>query len=113
MLQMIHRANSVRVVHRLNQLLAALLVGGLLTACAPPAPQAPTPPAAKPADAAKPAEAAKPAMAGSPVAAGAPAAAPSAVAAKPSGQTRGQIVVVNESEPDTIVPKDATTNISY
>ena len=98
---MIHRANSVRVVHHLHQFLTALLVGGLLTACAPPTPQSPTAPAAKPADVAKPTEAAKPAAAASPV------------AAKPAGPARGQIVVVNESEPDTIVPKDATTNISY
>jgi peptide/nickel transport system substrate-binding protein len=104
------RGNSVRVVRHIHLCLSALILAGLLTGCAQPSP---APPAAKPADTAKPAEAAKPAAAGSPVAAAAPAAAASPVAAKPAGQAKGQIVVVNESEPDTIVPKDASTNISY
>jgi len=94
--------------------LTALVVSGLLSACAPAPQPAATAAAAKPADAAaKPADAAaaKPAdaaakPAASPVAAGQP-------AAKPSGPARGSIVIVNESEPDTIVPKDASTNISY
>src|SRR5262249_41419948 len=102
----------------------------------PPAP-APTAAPAKPAEAAKPTEAPKPAAPAATTAPAAPAAAakpteapkPAAAAptaaptqaapaqAKPAAQAgsaaRGQIVIVNESEPDTIVPKNASTNISY
>jgi peptide/nickel transport system substrate-binding protein len=72
----------------------------------PAAPAATTAPAA----AAKPTEAAKPAADAKPTTAPAAQptqAAPGAVAAK------GQLFIVNESEPDTIVPKNAATNISY
>ena len=109
---------------------AAVVSGGLgaalLAACSQPtAPAAP----AKPAES-KPAEAAKPVVpAAAPAApAAAPTAAPAA-AAKPAeapkpaqvapAQTgtgagpKGSITIVNESEPDTIVPKNAGTNISY
>jgi peptide/nickel transport system substrate-binding protein len=112
---------------------AALLSSGLgaalLAACSQPSsPAAPAKPAeaAKPTAATKPAEAAKPAEATKPAApaAAAPAAttAPT-VAAKPaqaapaqtaaSGAAKGQVIIVNESEPDTVVPKNAGTNISY
>ena len=103
----------------------------LLAACSQaPAPAAPAKPAepAKPAQAAKPTEApkpaapaataapaaaAKPAEAARPTAAAKPAAQAAPAQAKPSGAASGQIIIVNESEPDTIVPKNAGTNISY
>ena len=111
--------SSVRLIHRLRLSLTPLIVSSLLIACAPAAPPAATTAPAKPAEAAKPTEAAKPAETAKPAAGAptqaAPAASPAAApaAAKPAGPARGQIVIVNESEPDTIVPKDATTNISY
>ncbi len=92
----------------------------LLAACSQaPAPAAPAKPAEapKPTEAAKPGEAAKPAADVKPAASAAqPTQAPTQAApaqAKPSASASGQMVIVNESEPDTIVPKNAGTNISY
>jgi peptide/nickel transport system substrate-binding protein len=106
---------------------ALLALGVIAAACAPAAP-APTAAPAKPAEAAKPAApAASPAAAApttSAPAAGAPAAsapAPAKPAASPAAagaasapvQARGQLVLVNESEPENLIPKDACTNISF
>jgi peptide/nickel transport system substrate-binding protein len=116
------RRLSLRFRPAFRRSTTALLLLGLLTACAPAAPPAATtaPAAAKPTEAAaKPAATTAPAAA--PTTAAAPAAAPAAqsaaspaaaapAAAKPAAK---QIIVVNESEPDTIVTKDASTNISY
>ena len=89
----------------------ALASISLISACAPAAP------ATKPAEAPKPAEAAKPAAPAA-VATTAPAAsaaqqAPAqkpAEAAKPASSAAGQITIVIEAEPNTIVTKDNTTN---
>lgn len=115
-----------RRIRQLRLGITALLVAGLLTACGQPAPAAPTTAPAKPAEVAKPAESkpadtAKPAA---PAATSAPAAAAPArpaEAAKPAAATapagaaapKGQVVMVVESEPDTIVTKNASTNIGY
>jgi peptide/nickel transport system substrate-binding protein len=90
-----------------------LIASILAVACAPTAP-APTAAPAKPAETTKPAEAAKPAEAPKPAAAAttAPAAAP----AKPAAgavQAKGSITMVIEAEPDTIQPKDATTDNAF
>ncbi|HZO28453.1 MAG TPA: ABC transporter substrate-binding protein [Chloroflexota bacterium] len=115
---------------------AAILSSGLgatlLAACSQPQTPAPAAPA-KPAEPAKPTEAAKPAAPAAttaPAAAAKPTEAPKpaapAAAAKPTeaakpaaqaapaqaGAAAGQLIIVNESEPDTIVPKNASTNIS-
>jgi peptide/nickel transport system substrate-binding protein len=103
----------------------------LLAACSQaPAPAAPAKPAEPPPSSgqAKPAEAAKPAAPAATTAPAAAAPAKPAEAAKPTtapaaqaapaqpkpaaAAAKGQIIIVNESEPDTIVPKNATTNIS-
>jgi peptide/nickel transport system substrate-binding protein len=87
--------------------IALTVLTSLLLACAPPASpvatNAPAPAPPKPAEASPQAAPAKPAAAAQPDAS--PAAAP--------GPATGQIVIVNESEPATIVPKDATSNLSY
>jgi peptide/nickel transport system substrate-binding protein len=76
-----------------------LIAGILAVACAPTAP-APTAAPAKPAEAAKPAATAKPAEA----------AKPAAPAAGAKVQPKGSITMVIEAAPDTILPKDATTD---
>ena len=76
----------------------------LLLACAPPAPPAAT---SAPAPAAP-----APAKPGAPAAPAAQPAASPAVA-QPAGQAQGAIVVVYEAEPNTIVPKDSSTNNGY
>ena len=81
----------------------------LLLACAPTAP-APTAPPSTPA--AAPAAPAKPAAPAAQPAAS-PAAAAGQPVAKPAGPATGQIVIVIEAEPDTIVPKDGSSNISH
>jgi peptide/nickel transport system substrate-binding protein len=107
------RGRSGRSLYRSWSLISTLIVSSLLLACAQPAaPSAPTAAPAKPAEAAKPA-----APAAAPTAAPAAAAKP-AEAAKPAAQpaagpAKGQLVLVVESEPDTIVTKDTSTNISY
>ena len=87
-------------------------VAGLLAACAPQAPATPAKPAdstpAKPADSAAP----KPAA---PVATAAPAAVvkptdASKPAAATATQAKGSITMVLETDPDTIQPKDGTTD---
>jgi peptide/nickel transport system substrate-binding protein len=94
-----------------------LIASILAVACAPTAPSSPTAAPAKPAEAARPAEAAKPAA----PAAQAPTAAPAkpaeavkpAEAAKPAAakvQAKGSITMVIEAAPDTIQPRDATTD---
>ena len=118
---------------RTATLLSTGLGAALLAACsqsqtpaAPAKPAEPAKPAAPaattaPAAAAKPTEAPKPAAPAAAAPTAAPAAAakpaepakPAAQAAPASGPARGQIIIVNESEPDTIVPKNAGTNISY
>jgi peptide/nickel transport system substrate-binding protein len=100
---------------------ALTVLSSLLLACAPAAPPAsnstPAPAAPAVAAPAKPAEAspqvapAKPAAGAQPAASPAAAAAP--VAAKPAGPASGQIVIVNEAEPDTILPKDASQPNAY
>jgi peptide/nickel transport system substrate-binding protein len=98
-------------------------VAGLLTACAPQAPSAPPPSSAtaKPAEAAKPAAPAattapaaaapvKPAEAQQPAA---PTQAAPAATAKPAEakvQPKGSFTMVIETDPDTIQPKDGTTD---
>jgi peptide/nickel transport system substrate-binding protein len=130
-------AVSRRAFLRRAAILSTGLGAALLTACSQP--QAPAAPSSKPAEpaAAKPTEAPKPtaaaataapAAAAKPTEAAKPEAKPAAAAqptqaapaskpaeAKPAAAapTRGQIIIVNESEPDTIVPKNAGTNISY
>jgi peptide/nickel transport system substrate-binding protein len=118
--------HPIRLIRYLRLYMSVLIVVGLLTACAPAPPAAPTSAPAKPAEAAKPAEVAKPAEAAKPADAAKPAApaattAPAAAtqakpaeAAKPAGAApKGQLVMVVESEPDTIVTKNASTNIAY
>jgi peptide/nickel transport system substrate-binding protein len=84
----------------------------LLLACAPSA--SPTAPTSAPAPAATTAPAAKPAAPAAPAAAASPAAAAPATgapkAAAPAAAAKGSITVVLEAEPDTIQPKDATTD---
>jgi peptide/nickel transport system substrate-binding protein len=78
------------------------ILTGLLLACAPPAPpvspSAPAPPAAPAAQPAAPAVQ--------------PAASPAVASGQPAGPAQGQIVIVNQVEPDTIVPKDAYANVA-
>src|SRR5688572_28576964 len=82
----------------------------LLLACAPPAPPAaPSAPAPTTAAAAKPAEASPQAAPAKPAAAAQPAASPATAAAPASGQ----IVDINESEPNTLVPKDVSSYLAY
>jgi peptide/nickel transport system substrate-binding protein len=83
-----------------------LVAGVLAAACAPAAP-APTAAPAKPAaDSAKPAA---PAAPGAPAAA--PAASPAAAgAAAASVKPKGSITMVIETDPDTILPRDGTTD---
>src|SRR5689334_2633751 len=86
---------------------AAILSSGLgatlLAACSQaPAPAAPAATSAPAADAKPTAPAAQPTQA-----------APAQAAPAAAGPAKGQIVIVNESEPDTIVPKNAATNIAY
>jgi peptide/nickel transport system substrate-binding protein len=76
------------------------VLAGLLLACSPAAQQA-APSAPAPTTAAAPGQAAPAAKAASP--------APAAKAA-PSGPAKGSITIVLEAEPDTIHPKDATTD---
>jgi peptide/nickel transport system substrate-binding protein len=100
-------------------ILSSGLGAALLAACsqapAPPAaPAKPAEPAAKPTEAAKPADAPKPAApaaTSAPAAAAAPTTAPAA-ASKPAAnvQAKGSITIVLETDPDTILPKDATTD---
>jgi peptide/nickel transport system substrate-binding protein len=98
----------------------------LLTACAPTAPATKPAEPAKPAEPTRPAEAAKPTEATKPTEAAKPAVsttapAPAAVApAKPTEAPKpaaapvaGQIVIVHEFEPNTIVPKDAASYLAY
>ena len=80
-------------------------VAGLLLACAPAAPAPAAPPSAPAAAPAAPAP-----VAGAPAKPAAPAAQP---AAKSGGPANGQIVIVFEDDPTTIVPKDAYTNNGY
>jgi peptide/nickel transport system substrate-binding protein len=83
---------------------------GLLLACAPAAPPASTSvPAPAPAAPPKPAEASPQAAPAKPAAVAQPAASPVPAA----GPATGQIVIVNEAEPNTIVPKDAYQNLAY
>jgi len=101
-----------QLIRHLRLCFTVLIVCGLLTACGQPAPVAPTTAPAKPTEAAKPAGAAKPAATTAPAAAAAPA--KPAEAARPAGAApKGQLVLVLESEPDTIVTKNASTNIGY
>jgi peptide/nickel transport system substrate-binding protein len=95
------------------------ILTSLLLACAPAAAPAATSvpaPAAAPAAPAPAQPAASPASASAPASA-APAAATSPVAATAPGgaavQPRGQIVVVDEAEPSTLLPKDGCENIGY
>jgi peptide/nickel transport system substrate-binding protein len=82
-----------------------VLISGILAVACAPAASAPTAAPAKPAEAVKPSEAAKPAAPAAPAAA--PAASPAAVAqVKP----KGSITMVIEAEPDTILPKDGSTD---
>jgi peptide/nickel transport system substrate-binding protein len=90
----------------------------LLLACAPPASpaatSAPAPtavPAAKPAEASPQTSPARPATAAQPI--GSPAVAVAQPAAQSAGPASGQIVIVIEAEPDTIVPKDGSSNLSH
>ena len=101
-----------QLIRHLRLCFTVLIVCGLLTACGQPAPVAPTTAPAKPTEAAKTAGAAKPAATTAPAAAAAPA--KPAEAARPAGAApKGQLVLVLESEPDTIVTKNASTNIGY
>lgn len=122
----IYRGNPSRLVRHLRLCMTVLVISSLLIACAPAPPAAPTGAPAKPAEATRPAEAAKPVEAtkpAAPAATTAPAAAPAkpaeaakpAEVAKPAGGAtpKGQLVMVVESEPDTIVTKNASTNIAY
>ncbi len=85
------------------------VLASLLLACAPAAPVPAAPPSAP---AGVPAVPAKPVdLAAQP--AGSPVAATGQPAAKPTGQASGQIVIVNESQPDTIVPKDGYSHLSF
>jgi peptide/nickel transport system substrate-binding protein len=82
-----------------------VLISGILAVACAPAASAPTAAPAKPAEAVKPSEAAKPAAPAAPAAA--PAASPAGVAqVKP----KGSITMVIEAEPDTILPKDGSTD---
>jgi peptide/nickel transport system substrate-binding protein len=87
-----------------------LITGVLAVACAPAAPVSPAAtvaPAKPAAPAASPgaSPAASPAAAGAPTTAGAP-----GPAAGPKVQPKGSITMVIETDPDTIMPKDATTD---
>jgi peptide/nickel transport system substrate-binding protein len=87
--------------------LGVLATMPLLEACQPGVP------ATRPTAESKPAEAAKPAA---PAATTAPAAAAqptTAPAAQPASSASGKLVIVFEAEPDTIVPKDSSTNNGY
>ena len=132
--RIVHRRPLATVTRRSFLRRAAILSTGLgaalLTACSQtPAPAAPAKPAdSSPAKPAAPAATTAPAAAAKPTEAPTPAAPAPAAAAKPTeaatpaaqaapaqagGAARGQLIIVNESEPDTIVPKNASTNISY
>jgi len=120
MVDQIVRGRPVATVTRRSFLRrAAILSGGLgaalLAACSQaPAPAAPPKAAepAKPTEAPKPAEAAKPAEAPKPAAAAAQPtqAAPAAPAKPATAGAKGSITIVLETDPDTILPKDATTD---
>ena len=97
----------------LTTCITAAGVAGLLTACAP-APAAPAKPAepakpAAPAATAKPAEAAKPAA----PAAAAPTTAPAAAKPASASGVKGSLTMAIEAAPDTIQPKDSTTDNAY
>jgi peptide/nickel transport system substrate-binding protein len=87
-----------------------MLISGILAIACAPTPPAPTAAPAKPAEVAKPAEAAKPAEPAKPAVAAKPADAAKPAAAGSSVQAKGSITMVIEAEPDTIHPKDATTD---
>ena len=86
------------------------MLASLLLACAPVAPPA-APSAAAPAPAGKPAEAPPQAAPAKPAAAAQPVASPAPVTA--AGPAKGSITIVNESEPNTLVPKDVSSALAY
>jgi peptide/nickel transport system substrate-binding protein len=117
---------------RFSQAVSLTVLASLLLACAPPTPPAATsaPPAATSAPAAatappatsaaaKPAaQATQPAPAAQPAAPAAqPAASPAAATSQPAAQAAarpsGSIVIVNESEPNTLTPKDVSSYLAY
>ena len=105
-----NRGTPYRLISRLHLGLAALIVSGLVAACAPPAPSAPTAAPAQPTTAAKPAE--KPAAPAA-AAPAAPAPAAPAKAAPARVEPKGNITLVLAEEPPIIAAHDATFTVTF
>jgi peptide/nickel transport system substrate-binding protein len=93
---------------RVRRGISFIMLTSLALACAPAAPPAATS-APAPAAAAKPVEASPQAAPAKPAAAAQPAASPVVAA----GPAKGSITIVNESEPNTLVPKDVSSYLAY